>query len=326
MARMGLFNPKNAAPDTGGGFREGLIKIVEASFKITQKPAKEAREGREAVEAGPPYPALVLKAVVLDPDTQEPMQTADGEDQTVEIVLGCGNKALDKMHPGQANGPDDDDVEDQGDEVGAEGNTVFVLDEKFRVHPRTGIMVWMQSLEKAGYKQQYLDRMWALDYVGSVFEIATHQEPSEGTHKDKQGNDVPNTIPYKVVKKIVRAGYEKKGKDSKEAKGGKPADKSKDEKAGKEGKQSAGVGNEKELLGVLKPVLEQLSTDLDGTSMSMKAFKSKVSNGLNEGEVNAKLLVPAINLATNEAWLEKNGPKFDISLVDGMVQFGTPSD
>lgn len=329
MARaQGLFNPKNAAPDSGGGFREGLLNIVDAKIMVVQR---DARQGQEQ-EA--PHPALVLTGVQLDPDTQEPITDGDGKPVNQILNLGLGSKSLVAIHPGVAESPDSDDVEDQGTDVDAEGNTVFLVREDFKLHPKTGLMVFMTSLEAAGWKEEYLNRVWAPDFVGSTFFITTRLDPTGEKEKGPDGKERERTIPYKVVGKIIRAGYEGGGK----AKAGKAAA----SKAAGTGKAAngaatpasatapaangAGAGASVEadagVVAALTPILMTLSEELSGQSVSVKALRTRVTKLLNTNNVSPKMHVPALQLVANPAWMEENGPMFDLTVAEGMVTFG----
>lgn len=315
---MGLFNPKNAAPDTGGGFREGLLNIVEAEIAVVQR---DARQGQEQ-EA--PHPALVLTGVQLDPDTQEPMTDGDGKAVKQVLNLGLGGKSLAALHPGVAESPDSDDVEDQGTDVGTSGNTVFMVKE-YQIHPKTGLMVFMDSLQKAGWKEEYLNRVWAPDFVGSTFFITTHLEPTGEKEKGQDGKERDRTIPYKIVKKIIRAGYESAGKAGKAGKGvGKATTGAASKESQSAAAQSNGAGEsaDEAVVAALTPILMALSEELSGQSVSVKALRTRITKQLNTAGVNPKLHVPVLQLAANPAWMEANGPMFDLTVEGGMVTFG----
>lgn len=330
MARaQGLFNPKNAAPDSGGGFREGLLNIVDAEISVVQR---DARAGQEQELA---HPALVLTGVQLDPDTQEPVTDGDGKPVKQVLNLGTGSKSLQFMHPGVADSPDSDDVEDQGTEVGATGNTIYMVKDDYRLHPKTGLMVFMGSLEAAGWKEEYLNRVWAPDFVGSTFFITTRLDPTGEKEKGPDGKERERTIPYKVVGKIIRAGYEGGGK----AKTGKAAGKAAAgaakgangaatpasvaaTAAGNGAGAGASVSADEGVVAALTPILMTLSEELSGQSVSVKALRTRVTKLLNTNNVNPKMHVPALQLVANPAWMEENGPMFDLTVAEGMVTFG----
>lgn len=336
-AGFGFLNPANYQEDTGGGFREGLVRIDESHFVVHQKNARKPKDNETAEEKkkreeeaakNVPHPALRWKGTRLDPDTQEPITDHEGVEEKVEIVLGMGSKALDKIHPGGAESVDSEEVEDLGDAVGTEGNTIYVLDEEFvrkGLHPKTGCAVMFESLKLAGFKMDVVDRVWAPDYVGAVFEIGVHQEETDEVDP-KTGKK--RTIPYKIVKKIVRAPYETKGKQG--AKNTAPK--------GKESKTSttaatttsaaytgAGAGSgavNEDAVNALTPILLAMSEKFDGKRMSLKALATEVNAAASKSGVGAKLMVPMIGLVKNVAWLNENGATFDLKVVDGEAQFG----
>lgn len=312
MARMkGLFNPANFAEDTGGGFKEGPVLVEKCVCAVTQR---NAREGQKQEN---PHASIVYRCIRLDPDTQEPMQNADGEPEKAEIVLGLGSKSLPHVHPGRVQSADSDEVQDAGDAVGAEGNTLYILKEDWKLHPKTAAAIWFDSLYKAGFRAELIDRMYMPDYDGAVLDVAVHQEETD--EKDEKTGK-PRTIPYKIVRKIIRAPYEKqgKGKGSAAAAG---ASSGKKETAGSAGSGSGGSGDQ-EVVSALTPILLKLSEELDGQKFSPKSLATKVNQAAVAGGVNPKLIVPMIGLVKSAAWVEENGEAFDMKMVDGMVQFG----
>ena len=313
MARMkGLFNPANFAEDTGGGFKEGPVLVEKCVCAVTQR---NAREGQKQEN---PHASIVYKCIRLDPDTQEPLQNADGEPEKVEIVLGLGSKSLPHVHPGRVQSADSDEVQDAGDAVGAEGNTLYILKEDWKLHPKTAAAIWFDSLYKAGFRAELIDRMYMPDYDGAVFDVAIQQEETD--EKDEKTGK-PRTIPYKVVRKIIRAPYEKQGQGKGKAAGtgsGAGSASSKKEAAG----SGSGGSGDQEVVSALTPILLKFSEELDGQKLSPKALATKVNQAAVASGVNPKLIVPMIGLVKSSQWVEQNGEAFDMKMVDGMVQFG----
>lgn len=311
MARMkGLLNPANFAEDTGGGFKEGPVLVEKCVCAVTQR---NAREGQKQEN---PHGSIVYKCIRLDPDTQEPMQNADGESERVEIVLGLGSKSLPYVHPGIVSSADSDEVQDAGDKVGAEGNTLYISKEDWKLHPKTAAAIWFDSLYKAGFRAELIDRMYMPDYDGAVFDVAIHQEETD--EKDEKTGK-PRTIPYKVVRKIIRAPYEKgkggssgSGSGSGGGKGSSASTK----------KDSGGGSADQEVMTALTPILLKLSEEHDGEKFSPKSLATKVNQAATASGVNPKLIVPMLGLVKSSQWVEENGGTFDMKMVDGMVQFG----
>lgn len=362
-AKFGLFNPKNAAPESDR-FQEGLLHVVSAKVAVTQ------REARQGQEEEPKKLSLVLGCLVLDQDTQEPKKDQDGQDERFELVLTIGSdlteaewekrreleesgnpnderiklSIFERFRPGMAASPDSDDIEDQGDELDAEGNTIFVVDgaEDYKIHPRTGLMVFMKSLAAAGWKEEYLNRVWAPDFVGSTFFVGRHLEETDQMEVGRDGKERKRTIPYRVVKQIIRAGYEKKaGAQGK----GKPAPKGQQAAppaqvsapAPAKGKVKAAAppaapapaaappsttaNGDAGTADLLEAIMTELAGELSGQSMTLNALAAKVGKKVTEQGGKATQIVPVLKLLKSQEWLEEQALVYGMSVDGGNVQF-----
>src|SRR6185312_2003233 len=298
----GFLNPENAAKSTGSGFREGNVKVIGSVFRVHKGKSGEGQPERD------PITALVWNIQRLDDDL-EPLTNEDGENITEELVFSLGGKSLAHVHPGTADSADadDEDIEDAGDEVNAEGQTLKLVDSDFRPHEKSSIVKLMASLKNAGYKPEYVERVWANDFIGLVCFMKTEVDNDLPKQKytDKNGKEQERSTAYKVVSKIISAPYEGKGK--------KAADKSTDKKDSGAVPADGKGGKNSEAEAALKPVLEKISTDRDGDTISRKAFNNLVTTTLQAQKVSPKLHVPVLSLIKDDVWLTKNGPKFDIS-------------
>lgn len=365
-AKFGLFNPKNAQQETER-FQEGLVHVLSAKTAVTQRPARDGQD-QEAKKL-----ALVLHCAVLDPDTQEVRKDSDGQDETIDFILGMGSdltdaewerrreleesgnpnderikiSILERYHPGVAASPTADEIEDQGDEVDAEGNTIFVLEgaEEYRIHPRTGLMVFMKSLAAAGWKEEYLDRVWAPDFVGSTFFIGRHLEETDQMEVGKDGKERKRTIPYRVVKQIIRAGYEKKagaavkGKVGTAGTAGKATQGKAQSKAAttpssipppppaptataaKATAQATGAGAGADSAELLESIMTELAGDLSGQSMTLNALAAKVGKKVTEQGGKATQIVPVLKLLKSAEWLEEQALVYGMTVDGGNVTF-----
>lgn len=196
MAKASL-NP-DRAKQGGGGVEAGNYEVTAAKFANIK------------TDFRPNQLYLVLTCAVLDKDGDK-VRGADD----VEVNLSFGEKSLEAFHPGNGKSATDDDPEDQGDGVDAEGNMVWCeADSQF--NKSCGAIVFMESLAKAGFPKATLDRCWADDYVGLKFALAT-EEPKKLNEKyglrlntrpmkDRQtGADV--NITYKVAEKWLNPNY-----------------------------------------------------------------------------------------------------------------------
>lgn len=302
MAR-GLFKKENAAADTGGGFREGIVRVDASCYKVYQASAP-ATPGKNFTQR-PPTVALVWNITRLNEETQEPLEDNEGNPIAEVLNFGLGGKSLTLINPGQAESPDDEEPEDLGVEVNTEGPTLFFKGE-FKIHQMSAAYHLMQSLLKAGFKEDYVYREWAPDYKGLVCFMKTFLDED---HKMAGNDGVERPVPYKVVDKIIRAPYEKKA--GKTAAGA--------DKAAGNGKGDA--ASEK----LLKPILEAISSEMDGQQLTKKALSTRVSTALQKGKVDSKLHVPILSLVKDDGWLKKNAGLYDMTVdaEEGTIIFGT---
>lgn len=308
MAR-GLFKQENAAQDTGGGgFKEGLIRVDASVYKVYQ--ASPPTTPGKKFEQRPPVAALSWAITRLDED-QSPLVDGDDNPITEVLTFGLGGKSLASVNPGDAESPDDEEPTDLGVEVNTEGPTLFFKGD-FKIHPKSAAYHLMQSLLKAGFKEDYVYREWAPDYKGLVCFMKTFLDQEN----KMMGNDgVERPVGYKVVDKIIRAPYEKKA--GKGAAAGAGAG----DKAASNGKGDAGSE------AILKPILEALSTELDGENLTFNALSKRVSKALQAGKVDAKQHVPVLALVKDVKWLTKNKAAYDMTIDadEQTVLFGTAS-
>ena len=302
----GFLNPDNAAKSTDSRFKEGYVKVLGSVFRVHQGRSGEGQPERAAITA------LVWNIARLNEDL-EPLTNEDGEEIREELVFSLGGKSLPAVHPGVADSPDDndEDVEDAGDEVNAEGPTIKLINSSFKPHEKSSVMKLFNSLKLAGYKQEYLDRVWAPDFVGMIAFMATEvDEDMKQKYTNKEGKEIERGTAYKIVKKMAVAPYEKKAKAGKAV-------------SSDEAKPSKNADAE----AALKPILEKISSDRDGSEMTRKAFNSLVTSTLQSQKVNVKLHVPALSLIKDDKWAAKNLPKYDITLSEdgASVTIGTPA-
>lgn len=295
MSVTGLLNPKNAAPNTGGGFKEGLIRVDNSIFRVVQPNAAAGEVARG------PHLALVWDITRLD-ENMEPL--TDEHDQPIveTLTFGVGGKSLTNYRVGKADGPDDQEIEDLGDKVGTEGPTLYpIQDPPAKINPKSGIHYLYVSLENK-YDEAHINHTWAPDHIGLLAHMST--VPGEGTMKGKDGVERPFMM--KVVDKVLKLGYENKGSKG-AAKGSK-------------------VSEAETTLG---SILEALSEKLDGKApRTLKKFGLDVAEALRAAEVDAKLMIPITNLYKDIAWLSKNAKKYDMTVdtEDNTIAFGTPKE
>jgi len=321
MHLEGLFEPKNFAEDTGGGVREGCYRVTGASVVMDQK---KTREGKDPT---PAYLAIRWACVQLDNDNHEPMETPEGESVQAVFNFGLGKSAHEFIHPCAATSPDDDDPEDQGVELGAEGNTLFPTEKylegiekerPWRLHPQTAWAKMLGSLAEHGWKPELLKRVWPEDFVGSDFFITTIQEPT-GEKEMRNGKEQERTIPYKVVKQIIKAGYEKGAAKGKAA--AKPA--AKGVSAGKASatatptaKPTAASTASDDLDALLMEFLAEVMVANSGKTLNAQKMRVEMTKHWTKSKKPANLMGSASAKLKDADWLAEQAENFGF-MVDG---------
>jgi hypothetical protein len=292
MTVRGLFNPRNAAPDTGGQFKEGFVRVDESSLAVVQDPG--ARRG--------PYVALKWVVTRLDED-QNPLEGPEGDAQVESLLFGLGGRSLSKCHPAKAESPDDDGeaVEDLGEAIGTEGNTICMLDKAWQIHPKSALMHLMASID-GKVKEAYLDRVWAPDWKGCILYMKSLV--TDDTIKGDDGKDRP--ISYKVVDRVVRGPGE--GAKAKVV-AGKSAGAKKPVEGGAED--------------VAAKVMAKLAEARRGETLTAKSLGVAVGQLLTKHKVDPKLHVPIITLIKSLDWVKKGQEKFGYVLdeAEGTITF-----
>lgn len=281
----GLMNPDNASKG-GSPFKDGVIRIDSNGYTVHQgKPG----EGESPI----PATKWVWYASRLQENGEDVMIDEHGEPVKEELFFSFGGKCLPFVHPGKADSLDDEEVEDLGTTLGVEGNTVYLNATDWKPNERSGLMTLTKSMQNLGMKPEYLNRCWAPDWVGCVFEMKS----LASTGADGK------SFNYKVVSRILVGPGGSKGKS----------------------KSTNGKVNEVET--VLAPILHNLSQELDGTEVSRKVFLNRVRGALDTGKVDSKLLVPVLSLCKDDKWLQEHAQTFDFVLdpKSGTITFGTPA-
>lgn len=195
MARPSL-NPDKAAQG-GGGIEAGNYEVLGAKFANIK------------TDFRPNQLYLALTLGVCDKDGDR-VRGADD----VDMHVSFGEKSLEAFHPGQADSPTGD-AEDQGDAPDAEGNTVYCEDGA-QFNKSCGTIVFMESLAKAGFPKNILDRCYADDFVGLKFALASKPPKELNERFGLRLNTKPMTdrktgqpvdITYKIADKWLNPNY-----------------------------------------------------------------------------------------------------------------------
>jgi hypothetical protein len=296
----GLLNPKNAVKSTGGGFKEGNVRVDDSYFAVPKPQDPQPGMPDRLITT-----SLVWDVTRLDEELEPLTHPEDDTPVTERLLFSCGGKSLAQVHPGKAESPDDNEIEDAGAEPGeSRGNTLFLVNTSWMPHEKSSVSQLYGSLKDAGYKEEYLDRIWAPDFKGLVCRMKTKVTDERIRPDDK------NTINYKVVDRIIRAPYEKP----------------KSKTTGKAPVGAAANGQDKgaEAEGLLAMILVTLQEANPGVSMTRKALNTRINQQLQERKIDPRLFVPVMSFTKDDAWLRKHAADYGMT-VDfdkGTVVFG----
>jgi hypothetical protein len=194
-----------------GGFADGWGKITSAKALVFQFPPD-----KESSRQGPPglFACLEIQRFNDNAGNQSAEQPSE-----VLLSIQSANKEsgeLNLCHPGRfVDGNPDSDPEDMTGELGAEGDTLFAVQDGFQLNDKTKWMTFTTSLQEKGFQPKILKRTWFNDLVGlyAYFKTETRKK-----FRDDQTND-PTVF---LVTEIKEFPYELKP-----AAKGKPAPKGK---------------------------------------------------------------------------------------------------
>ncbi len=278
-------DPANAVK-SAGAFKDGCVRIDTCVYKV--------HKGK-AGEGDPPVPATKMSWLVtrLTEGGAEPLLDEHDEPIVEEILFSFGGKCLPFVHPGKGDSENDDEPEDLGTSEGTEGNTIFLNANDWKPNEKSGVMTLMKSLVSCQVGSEYINRCWAPDWVGCVLEMKSI--------KGEKGAD-GREFSYKVVTKIlVGPGGGKKSKG---------------------GGKAAGAADPEAELG---KILHLMGEELDGQSITLKAFLNRVRSAMETLKTDSKLLVPVLSLAKDTKWLAVHAETFAYTLntVDNTIAFTT---
>lgn len=294
----GLFNPKNYAPTSQPSqfdFKEGIVQVLESDFRVLEGKTGQA-----------PMPGLFWGVKRLAED-QTPLRDEEGHEVIQDVAFSCGGKSLADVHPGSAASADDEEIADAGDTPGSSGPTLKILREGWFPHPKSSIAVLYGSLTALQYKEEYLDRVWAPDFVGAIFHMKTligqyyeHGKLVDAgkidrtfTGRDGKVHNVSDAVKYKIVDRIIRAPYDVKGATGAKAPAGQIQDEAQD---------------------ALAIILTRLSSQLDGQKLTRKALIMAVTSKDNVNGLNPKVIVPMSSLLRSDTWMAANLAQYDMVL------------
>jgi len=181
-----------------GTFEDGWGEVVDAKAVVFQyPPAKET--GRQDP------PALFAELSIERHRDGESGKVGTPAEQVLLSIQRASKESgvLDACHPGDyPDGNVDADPIDKGGDLGAEGNTLFAIQDGYQLNDKTKWMSFTASLQEKGFKPAVLKRTYFNDLIGlkAYFKTETRQK-----FRDNQTND-PTVF---VVTEIKQFPYEK---------------------------------------------------------------------------------------------------------------------
>lgn len=194
-------NPEHATQG-GGGIEPGAYEVVSACYRNNKTDFKDT------------HLALVLGLVPVEEKTGKKVSGAD----THELFLSYGSKSYPDFRPGKGKDRDDENPKDMGDEVDAEGNTIYT-DGSGQFNKSVAAMVFFESLASQGFPKAALNNSWAPDFVGMKFVLrsATAKECNDlynlrlNTRPMTNREGKEQDITYRVASKWLNPSYLKSG-------------------------------------------------------------------------------------------------------------------
>lgn len=282
----------------GLNFEEGWFEIVEASSIVHEFPPSK--------ETGETFgPGCNVRLMLQRTD-------ADGHatvDDPIEEFFSCGN--LEEFHPGKASGADDDDPDDQGDELGAEGNSIVSVNGK-KMSQSSKWIRFVNSLEAKGFSAEVLANGYLPDLVGTRG-FATTIELPKG--RNYTGKNPPKAL---IVDKLTVKPYEKAKKGAAKAvtaASGKTAAKP-NSKA-----PAADENGDAELSAKAIEMLQAVAVAAPGSTLTQKQISAKLVSVMAKNRVPAAEHKKIQDLVKDAGWLEEQCTALEYGFDGGEVTF-----
>jgi hypothetical protein len=294
------------AVETSLNFGEGWGEIVEIRSVVHQFPDNKT--------TGESYDAATNIEMKIQRTTPDGKHTND--DPVVEF-FGCG--ALEKFHPGRVDNADDEDVEDQGDEIGADGNCLW--SDGSAINKRSKWYKFLESLEAAGFKPDVLVKGFLPDLVRLKGFFHSVKQPKDADRVYKRD---PVVL---CVKQITKFPYDKASTKG----AGKAKDAAAPAATGK-GKTSAATASApaaeaNEEISVLSlQIMQELAKKNAGQAIDKAKIPGKLftilAKGVNgSGPVPTEHHKPVMDMFKNDEWLGEACGDLEFEFADGKIVF-----
>ena len=279
MPRASL-SPTDAS-EGGRGIQEGWYRIADAKTKVHQFPAS-----RDTGEQSAPFPCVALTLQHCD-DTGK----VTGDDPSEEY-FGVGK--LDRYHPGNMTGTDDEDPSDCGEEVDVEGNCIWFAEGAPQIHKQAKFMILAKSLMDAGFKPEVLATGYVPSLIGTVGHLVTKTLEKGAGYTGKRD---PTALVFDAIKIFPwdkAAGKKPAAAPAKKTAAAKPA-----AKAAAPAPATAADDLEEMAITALRAVAE----DNSGETMEKSVLNQKIFGKLLKGKVPTAKHKPVLEFIKDGDWL-----------------------
>lgn len=306
MARVS-FAVADADNSSGFGIQEGHIEIIGAITKVHQYPPN-----KNSGDQGEAFPCVQLEFAKTDKDGNRT------DEDTVKQEFGVGK--LTKFHPGMANGSDDQDPTDQGDEVDTEGNCLFAIDENSKLHKTSKWMILVDSMEAKGFKSE----VFANGYMPDLIGLKGHLVSVPGTlFPGSTSKKAPVNL---IFDQITVFPYDKKKAAPKAAAkpaaaAGKPAAAAKPNPAPAPAPSTPAGGD---VESIATGILQEFMAELAGQDATPRTkIQSSAATKLMRNKVAVKDHKPVVTLIKDTEWLTKKAEELGFAFDEdaGMLMF-----
>lgn len=186
-----------------GSYQDGWGKITDAKPLVFQyPPTKEAKNNRAAGHQDPPQ--LVAELTIQRYSDGDGTKSPTPPEQVLLSIQKPDKQTgeLTACHPGKfPDGNLEEEPEDMGGDLGAEGDTLFALQDGYQLNDKCKWMTFTTSLVEKGFKPAVLKRTYFPDLIGLYAYFTTVVKPKQAS------DDFDSTV--FVVKEIKEFPYEK---------------------------------------------------------------------------------------------------------------------
>ena len=197
-----------------GSFADGWGEVIGSKALVFQFPPNKTTGNQDP-------PALYCQLEIQryrDGDFKEKEGNGEGEEVLLKIAGPSKETGqLEDVHVGDcADGNVENEPSDGGNELGAEGNTLYAVKDGYQINDKVKYMQFCVSLEEKGFKPSILKRTFFPDFVGlrAFFKTITLKKFRDDMTNDPTAFVVTEIKQFPYEQKAGKAVTGKKEKDS----------------------------------------------------------------------------------------------------------------